>query len=176
MHLVPKSSPQGDCVQCSGIRNIETTGFNKIRCDLTLVGIAIEKDHQLEIVQPYGEAITAQGLLEALYSIDEIYTYNGSRFDLPFIKAKLQLDIKNDFKHTDLMYDCWKQNLKGGLKAVEQNLGIARNLKEIDGFMAVKLWSKYLNNNNQAALDTLLEYNKEDIVNLKILRETLNIE
>ena len=156
--------------------DIETTGFSAIHCDLTLVGIAIEKDNTLEIIQPYGSAITAQALSYALSSVDEVYTYNGSRFDLPFIKAKLQLDIKKDFKHRDLMYDCWKQELKGGLKIVELKLGIKRNLTDVDGYMAVKLWWEYINNNNQAALITLLEYNKEDVVNLKTLREMLNIE
>jgi len=156
--------------------DIETTGFSKIHCDLTLVGIAIEKGQQLELVQPYGSAITAQALSEALYSVDEIYTYNGSRFDLPFIKAKLQLDINKDFKHRDLMYDCWKQQHRGGLKAVEQKLGIKRHLTDIDGYMAIKLWWDYVNNNNQAAFNTLLEYNKEDIVNLKALRKRLGVE
>jgi uncharacterized protein YprB with RNaseH-like and TPR domain len=42
--------------------------------------------------------------------------------------------------------------------------------------MAVKLYWDYVNNCNQAALQTLLEYNKEDVVNLPVLREMLGVE
>ncbi len=54
-------------------------------------------------------------LLKNLEDVDEIYTYNGSRFDLSLIESKLRIDLRQCFKHTDLMYDCWRQNLKGGL-------------------------------------------------------------
>lgn len=55
-----------------------------------------------------------------LKGVDEIYSYNGSRFDLPFIGAKLGINLKDCFNHTDLMYDCWRRNLYGGLKVVEE--------------------------------------------------------
>ena len=115
-------------------------------------------------------------LLKTLKGVDEIYTYNGSRFDLPFIKAKLRIDLKEYFKHTDLMYDCWRNNLKGGLKVVERLLGINRKLKGVDGYMAVQLWYDYLNNNNKESLRTLLAYNEEDIVNLRVLRQKLEVK
>jgi len=71
------------------------------------------------------------------------------------------------------MYDCWDNNLYGGFKVVEQRLGIHRRLRGIDGFEAVQLWWRYLKGGNQNALALLLEYNKEDVVNLKTLRERL---
>jgi uncharacterized protein YprB with RNaseH-like and TPR domain len=71
------------------------------------------------------------------------------------------------------MYDCWRHNLYGGLKAVERQLGIVRRLKDISGYEAVRLWWKYQNNYDRDALLTLLEYSREDVVNLKTLRETL---
>jgi uncharacterized protein YprB with RNaseH-like and TPR domain len=39
-----------------------------------------------------------------------------------------------------------------------------------------RLWWDYVNNNDTAALQTLLAYNREDVVNLKILREKLSVE
>jgi uncharacterized protein YprB with RNaseH-like and TPR domain len=42
--------------------------------------------------------------------------------------------------------------------------------------MAVRLWWDYVNNNDTAALQTLLAYNQEDVVNLKTLREKLGVE
>jgi uncharacterized protein YprB with RNaseH-like and TPR domain len=71
------------------------------------------------------------------------------------------------------MNRCWERKLFGGLKAVERCLGIERRHKEINGLEAVRLWWQYINNYDEMALKTLLEYNEEDVVNLKILKEKL---
>ena len=73
------------------------------------------------------------------------------------------------------MYDCWKHKLKGGLKAVERKLGIKRKLADVNGYMAVKLWWQYYNDNDREALDKLLLYNREDVTNLKKLRLKLGV-
>lgn len=113
--------------------------------------------------------------MKALKGVDEIYSYNGRRFDLPFIEVKLGIDLADLVRHTDLMYDCWKKDLKGGLKVVERILGIGRKLQGVDGYIAVQLWWKYVNHNDKRALHTLLDYNKEDVVNLKVLRQRLGV-
>jgi hypothetical protein len=77
--------------------------------------------------------------------------------------------------HHDLMYDCWRYNLKGGLKVVEQRLGITRQLRGIDGSDAVELWWRYQNHRDRKALRLLLQYNKEDVMNLKVLRRRLGV-
>jgi uncharacterized protein YprB with RNaseH-like and TPR domain len=115
-------------------------------------------------------------VLDLLEGAERIYTYNGNRFDLPFIKGSLGLDLHQQFPHTDLMYHCWRRNLKGGLKAVEVRLGIPRRLPGMNGYMAVKLWWDYVNYHNLDALQMLLEYNKEDVMNLHVLREKLGVE
>lgn len=156
--------------------DIETTGLNRCYADLTVIGIALEKGRDTHVVQLVEHDLSGRSLLKALDGVDEIYSYNGSRFDLPFIVAKLGLDLKSRFKHTDLMYDCWRNNLKGGLKAVEKQLSINRQLQEIDGRMAIKLWYEYVNNHNQQALPTLLDYNREDVINLRFLRQKLRVK
>jgi len=103
--------------------------------------------------------------------VNTIYTYNGSRFDVPFIHARLGLDLRLTYHRHELMYDCWRHNLKGGFKAVEYQLGIPRKLKGIEGFMAVVLWWRYYKRNDRNALELLLQYNEEDVVNLKVLKE-----
>ena len=65
--------------------------------------------------------------------------------------------------------------MKGGLKIVEQLLGINRKLTEVDGYRAVLLWYDYVNNDNRKALQTLLAYNEEDVVNLRVLRRKLGV-
>jgi uncharacterized protein YprB with RNaseH-like and TPR domain len=156
--------------------DIETTGLNRRYADITVIGIALEKNSKSQLVQLTKNNLYEKKLLDCLDGIDEIYTYNGSRFDLPFIKARLGVDLKRSFKHTDLMYSCWKHNLKGGLKVVEKLLDIKRNLTEVDGYIAVQLWFDYVNNNNIQALRTLLEYNQEDVVNLRVLRRKLKVK
>ena len=82
------------------------------------------------------------------------------------------MDLTDSYCHHDLMYDCWKNNLYGGLKSVEQQLGISRQLKGIGGLEAVMLWWRY-QNGDRNALAMLLKYNEEDVVNLRILMGVL---
>jgi len=156
--------------------DIETTGLSKHYAELTVIGIGIEKGNSVEITQLIEKKLRADKILESLPGVDEIYSYNGSRFDLPFINAKLGVDLKRLFRHTDLMYNCWRHNLKGGLKAVERKLRIDRKLQDIDGRKAVALWWQYVNNFDRGALATLLEYNREDVGNLRTLRVKLGVE
>jgi len=163
-------------MKCRAYLDIETTGLSRYTADLTVIGIALEKGGKIKVTQLIEDDLCDYKLLKALKGVDEIYTYNGSRFDLPFIEAKLAVVLKNCFKHTDLMYDCWRNNLKGGLKVVEKKLGINRHLRDVDGYVAVQLWWQYVNNNDKYALRTLLKYNREDIVNLRTLRRKLKVK
>ena len=122
-----------------------------------------------------GEQVTKNSLLEALEGVHTIFTYNGSRFDIPFINTYLGIDLSQGYYHHDLMYDCWRNNLYGGFKAVEQQLGISRQLQGIGGLEAILLWYKYQYDDDHNALASLLQYNKEDVVNLKTLREKLSV-
>jgi uncharacterized protein YprB with RNaseH-like and TPR domain len=143
---------------------------------LTVVGVAAMREDRYRFGQLFGGRIDADNVLGLLEGVDEIYTYNGSRFDLPFIKARLGLDLRRQFAHTDLMYNCWRRDLKGGLKAVEVRLGIERRLTDMNGYLAVRLWWDYVNNDDIGALQKLLEYNREDVMNLHVLRERLGVE
>jgi uncharacterized protein len=138
------------------------------------VGICVVEASDTRFVQLVGEEITEESLLELLDGVSTIFTYNGKRFDLPFIRDRLGLNLEAEFGHHDLMYDCWRNNLYGGFKAVEHQLGIPRRLKGINGFEAVMLWWRYVNEGDRTALELLLEYNREDVMNLKVLRQSLD--
>ncbi|MHC4757437.1 MAG: ribonuclease H-like domain-containing protein [Planctomycetota bacterium] len=156
--------------------DIETTGLSRKHAELTVIGIVVEQAGKCHIVQLFDNKLNECNLLKALKGVDELYSYNGSRFDLPFIKEKLKVDLKGICKHRDLMYDCWSHGLKVGLKAVEKKLKIKRRLEGVDGWMAVRLWYDYINNKNEKSLLTLLKYNKEDVVNLRFLRRKLKVK
>jgi len=153
--------------------DIETTGLSPWYDEITVVGIHICNGAYTSFVQLVGDDITAENILCVLEGVEIIHTYNGSRFDLPFINVKKGIDLGKLFRHCDLMHHCWQRKLYGGFKAVERMLGIERKLTEINGLDAVRLWWRYVNDYDEQALAVLLEYNREDVVNLKALKDRL---
>lgn len=130
-----------------------------------------------QFVQLVGESGTRKRLLEALAGVAKIVTYNGRSmpdevkrsvgFDFPVIAAQLDVVLDREFAHTDLVPECWKRNLYGGLKEVERKLGLARQLPGKDGLWANQTWRKYCETRDQALLDQLLQYNREDVFMLR---------
>lgn len=155
--------------------DIETTGLSWLEAEITIIGIYLVNGNASRMVQLVGSEVTVDNLLVAVDGVSTVYTYNGSRFDLPFINSSLGVDLENLLAHHDLMYDCWRCNLYGGFKSVEQQLGISRQLQGISGLDAVMLWWKYQHEGDREALAKLLGYNREDVMNLKVLRERLGL-
>jgi len=133
----------GSAVACDAYLDIETTGLSPVYHDITVVGIYLINGSQSRLVQLVGNQVKKKSLLEALDGVQTIYTYNGQRFDLPFIHTCIGIDLNKTHIHHDLMYDCWRCNLYGGFKAVERQLGIPRQLQGISGWDAVMLWWRY---------------------------------
>ena len=97
-----------------------------------------------------------------------IVTYNGKTFDVPIIEKHFNQKLRH--AHIDLRYVLKNLGFSGGLKRCEKALGIDRKeLDGVDGFFAVLLWMEYQKYNNLKALETLLAYNIEDVVNLETL-------
>jgi hypothetical protein len=70
------------------------------------------------------------------------------------------------------MYPLRRLGYRGGLKRIEAELGVNREgaLKQVDGYIAVLLWREY-RRGSATALDTLIRYNLEDVVNLQYLAD-----
>ncbi len=97
-----------------------------------------------------------------------IVTYNGKCFDIPIIERYFGIQLPH--VHIDLRYVLRSLGYSGGLKGCEQQLGIARNdLQGVDGYYAVLLWNEFLRTSRHNALETLLAYNVEDVINLETL-------
>lgn len=148
--------------------DVETTYQGK----LTVIGL---HHAALGTVQLVGDAITPERLNAVLPMAICVYTYNGDRFDLPIIHQQLGIDLKARYRSVDLMHLCHRAKLYGGLKRVEERLGIARQLTGVSGRDAVALWYQYEKTGDTEALETLLAYNREDVENLKQLREALEL-
>jgi len=146
--------------------DIETTGLSPNYSRMTVVGIYDGKN-----TKTYVRGIDLDDIVDEFTKYDFLVTYNGARFDLPFIKREYP-EIKFDQLHTDLMYPLRRIGHTGGLKAIEQVLGIARSedTTGITGFDAVRLWHEY-ERGSADALELLLKYNREDIVNLETIIE-----
>ncbi len=74
--------------------------------------------------------------------------------------------------HIDLRFVLYRLGIAGGLKRIEQRLGLGdrTGVEGVDGLAAVRLWAQY-RAGNRAALDRLVEYNRADTVNLEPLME-----
>ena len=154
--------------------DIETTGLSPQYHQITVVGISTGDGANHRLTQLVGRDVTADNISEMMQGVQALYTYNGRRFDLPFLRLRLGIDLEQSFYHRDLMYDCWSRSWYGGLKAVERRLGIRRNLPDMGGVDAVHLWHRYQATDDLDALSLLLEYNKEDVINLRALRAHLS--
>ncbi len=145
------------------------TSYNR---QITVLGVYYETGETVQLIQ--GEITPHK--LSKIFRNTRAYSYNGSRFDIPVIKKCTGFNIENFACTRDLMYDCWDNNLKGGLKKVEKILGIGRETEGIDGKEAMRLWEEYSSYGSREALDTLLQYNYEDVKNLEILRRKLEVD
>ena len=146
--------------------DIETDRAGKI----CVVGISVENNG---FIQWYGNDIKASDIEEKLCDVKTIVTFNGDLFDLPRIKDSLNIDLKAQCASRDLFKEKKKLGIKGGLKQLEKMFGIERKTDGIDGYKAMWLWEKYKSYGNLDALNLLLEYNKEDVINLIRLEEVL---
>lgn len=100
-----------------------------------------------------------------------IVTFNGAQFDLPVIRRRFSVNLFNHI-HIDLRFPLKRLGYSGGLKAIEQRLGIERSeaTRGLNGWDAVELW-RHAQHGNEAALELLLAYNREDTKNMKPLME-----
>ncbi len=149
--------------------DIETTFSGSI----SVVGIYRPDSGATQLV---GGGVSDLNLYASLAGVTTLVTFNGSSFDLPVIRKRLCADLKAEFAHRDLLYVCRRRGLRGGLKVVERILGIARASAGISGWDAPRLWHRYEMYADRSALDTLLVYNYEDVVNLALLEAILDGE
>jgi uncharacterized protein YprB with RNaseH-like and TPR domain len=143
--------------------DIETTGLDHHSDDVTVVGL-----HQAGETEALvrGQDLTADRLRSQLSDAEMLVTFNGKRFDVPFLEAEFDLAV--DLPHLDLMYPCRQLGLTGGLKPIEKQVGIDRDRPDLSGRDAVRLWREY-QRGDDAALETLVSYNRDDTANMERL-------
>lgn len=140
--------------------DIETTGLDFGRHEVTVVSLH-QNGATTTLVR--GDDLTRETLRARVDEAALLVTFNGKRFDIPFLESSFDLEF--DRPHLDLLYPSRRIGLTGGLKAIERHLGIDRDEPDIGGRDAVRLWHAY-ERGDDAALETLVSYNRDDTVNL----------
>jgi uncharacterized protein YprB with RNaseH-like and TPR domain len=147
--------------------DIETTGLAPATDYMTVVGLYDGKK-----ARSYVHGFNLNDFRRDIAEFDMVATFNGSMFDLPFIRKSFP-GISLPPLHVDLRFLLASLGVRGGLKRIEQQFGFERegDLKGMTGYDAVLLWQRYLKRKDEAALDRLVRYNVADICNLKALLE-----
>jgi len=151
-----------------GFLDIETTGMTMYGHEITVIGLYDGRQtHQ------FINGLNMEEFEDALDSYDLLVTFNGSRFDLPFIRTFFH-NLQLRQAHIDLLHVVRRLGYRGGLKSIEPLFGIARSpeIQEMSGYEAVVLWHEY-QQGKVDALQKLLLYNEADVVNLKIIMDTV---
>ena len=139
--------------------DVETTGLSWFYDELTLVGWARDGVYQVHVA---GE--NPADLLNALAGARTLVTFNGTLFDLKFLKKTFG-EISLPPVHIDLRYLSKRVGLTGGQKLIEAELGIhARTgVEDLDGAAAVLLWHEFVRGDLNA-LHRLVDYNRRDVL------------
>ncbi len=147
--------------------DIETTGLGRGDA-ITVVGLYDGHDTKTMIK---GINLDYKKLQQEMKKYKLLVTFNGSSFDIPFISRSVKLP---DMPHFDLRFACQRIGLRGGLKNIERQLGIKRSnsiVAALNGGDAAELWRMYRGSGDEHYLNLLVEYNEEDIINLRQLAD-----
>ncbi len=141
--------------------DIETTGLFIGESPITMIGLYDGREYKAFVrgqnLEQFPDEIRRYGL---------VVTYNGCRFDIPFIQAEMG-PVLEDLAHLDIMYPLRRLGYRGGLKVIEQRTHLARPsaLDGLSGYDAVVMWRLY-QQGHRGALESLIRYNAEDVADL----------
>lgn len=144
--------------------DIETSGLQPQSGGyVTVVGLYNGDDYKYFV---HGRNLTTDILNKELSNYKCLITFYGAAFDIPFLQRTFR-GIEFPMPHFDLCFAAKRLKIQGGLKKIEHDFGIERDesVQGLDGYDAVKLWEQARIGSSQA-LDRLIQYNREDTVNL----------
>lgn len=173
-----------------GFFDIETTGLSPDRCKIILAGLAYYDGNRIASKQffaedPSDEPEIIHAVLNELKSFDFVVTYNGKRFDMPFLlkraeKNKIHMDetlpynmdlysMVRSFSPLKSMLPDLKQ------KTVETYISLQQTrTDEISGAQSVKLYYHYTGTKDKKIRDVILLHNRDDIYQLSNLLKIID--
>lgn len=158
----------GEMKEDAAYLDIETDGLGKDAV-VTVVGVH-RQGRDTTLVR--GMDLDSRSLKQALQGCRILVTFNGSSFDLPMLEREFPFVVPR-VPHFDLRHGCARVGLKGGLKSIERQLGMARpvEVEYVTGEEAVYLWRLWERKGKENALRLLKQYNREDTKNLVPIAE-----
>ncbi|MDR2088866.1 MAG: ribonuclease H-like domain-containing protein [Clostridiales Family XIII bacterium] len=170
-----------------GVFDIETTGLDAGRAKLILGGLLTPCAGGVRVRQFFAEDVREEGELLALYAealaeTDVLFSYNGDRFDIPFLNGRLARRRRPPAFGDCLSVDMYRvirgyyepggalPNLKQ--KTVERHMGLGNGREDrISGADSVRLYYEYAARKSPELLRYILLHNSDDLRQLaRILR------
>lgn len=154
--------------------DIEVTRFNG---PIALVGIfppidGYPNDHYQSFIKD--KNLTKLNLIKAFEGKTMLITFNGISWDVKKIRQEFGNVIPKNILLFDLYLFAKSLGLGASLRTLEFTFGIERlhDPTKRKG-IAIALWKKYQKTHHEASLRELIEYNKQDTINVYILAESL---
>lgn len=161
--------------------DIETVGLSN-NLPIILIGVAEIKgkyiiSNQYQARNYHEEVAILEEYFSHLNSSSVHVTYNGSTFDIPFIKARAnyyrmdreKIDFMN-LTHYDLIKftrALWKDKLEDcKLTTIEKYLNIPRDDDDVNGAYMADYFNTYVKEKNIGPLIPILKHNCKDIISL----------
>jgi uncharacterized protein YprB with RNaseH-like and TPR domain len=175
--------------------DIETLGLDPMKAPMILAGMmVVEPDGNAEVTQyfldePEEEHILLEEVIKELNSYDCLITYNGKRFDLPYLIKRYRmiyheepkirpfdLDLYQFVRHHSSLCE-FMESLSQ--KSIERYMGLApMRTDEISGAESVRLYYEYITEADlklrRALKETILLHNFDDVVQLYKLLPIVN--
>lgn len=137
-------------ILCACFKSSEREGITTFRID----------DYPLYKTEPWNDRDVIQDISKYLKEHDIIVSYNGKRFDIPFLNSRQLYHGQEVFalkpaKHTDMLYQAkFKLNLhRANLDTVAKFLGCANEKTQIDG----QAWVRAMAGDRQS-MDYIVEH------------------
>ncbi len=165
--------------------DIETSGLSPTTSKCILGGVLFPQGEEVQTVQYFAETKKEEPALLSSYcdllaTSDVLISYNGARFDLPFLSARLKhhgfqspfeayysFDLYRAINHYSRFRD-FLPNLRQ--KTIESYLGLNEGREDqIDGAESVRLYEDYLRHGTPSAREKILLHNRDDLVQLNRL-------
>ncbi|MBE6040186.1 MAG: hypothetical protein E7219_04415 [Clostridiales bacterium] len=168
------------------VLDIETTGLDRSRCRVILIGLLTYTDSGVRVTQflaenHYEESKVLDAAMDFIEDnkIGYLITYNGAHFDIPFINARLDACFAG--RTLDLYdFDLYRfikcgTDLRSRLeslsqKSVENYYGILDDRGDtISGRESVMMFDQYVLTGNTTLEKVILTHNREDVLHLNRL-------
>lgn len=145
-----------------GCLDVETDGLSPT-AEITTVALATAQG-----VRVFVRGVDLPDFLLALKGCALLLTFNGERFDVPFLTRHFRMALP--VPHLDLLPVLRAMGWRGGLKECEQRVGIRRAPDAPrNGAEAVELWRRWSAQDDSLALQQLVHYNAQDACSLQSL-------